>query len=270
MSRIQSTGGRDTGAVVTRIWYQSFLDPGEQQPYMSRLQEQLTAYASPQVQFEVHGISPPDHHLSPLTEFRCAGQAIRNGLWAQEAGYDAFVIGHFQEPGLLECRSALDIPVIGLGEATILHSCTLARTFGLVTINPAFIPWHRDQIDRLGLRQRFVGVRAIDTQVEIYMNALQNDAAYLQLKTDFCKQAEMLVDAGAEVIIPAGGLPMLLLAREQGLTVNKAVVLNGIATVVVATEAALRLFRLTGAAASRQGTYAKAPPEAIREFLASR
>jgi len=57
--------------------------------------------------FEVHGVSPPDRYLSPLTEFRCAGQAIRGGIRAQEQGYDAFVVGHFQEPGLVECRAAL-------------------------------------------------------------------------------------------------------------------------------------------------------------------
>ena len=62
---------------------------------------------------------------------------------------------------------------------------------------------------------------------------------------------------------------MLLLAREKNLTVRGAVVLNGIAVVVAATEAALKLFRLTGVAVSRQGTFAKAPPEAIQELLAS-
>jgi hypothetical protein len=48
------------------------------------------------------------------------------------------------------------------------------------------------------------------------------------------------------------------------------VVLNGIAVVVAAAESALKLYRLTGVAVSRQGTFAKAPPEAIQEFLAGR
>jgi Asp/Glu/hydantoin racemase len=251
-----------------RIWYQSFVDPQEQRPYMLRLQEHLDRYAAPEVRFEVHGVSPPDRHLSPLTEFRCAARAIRNGILAQEQGYDAFVIGHFQEPGLVECRSALDIPVVGLGEATMLYACTLGRTFGLVTINPVFIPWHRDQITRLGLGQRSAGVRAIDTQVETYMRAFEDEGVYQQVRADFCRQVVPLVEVGAEVVIPAGGLPMLLLAREDGLTVAGAVVLNGIAVAAAMAEAALKLFRQTGVAASRQGTFAKAPPEAIQEFLA--
>ena len=38
---------------------------------------------------------------------------------------------------------------------------------------------------------------------------------------------------------------------------------------VNATEAALKLYRQTGLALSRRGTYAKAPPEAVQEFLAA-
>jgi Asp/Glu/hydantoin racemase len=251
-----------------RIWYQSFVDPHEQRPYMLRLQEHLDAYAAPHVRFEVHGVSPPDRFLSPLTEFRCAAQAIRGAIEAQRQGYDAVVIGHFQEPGLIESRCALDIPVVGLGEATMLYACGIGRTFGLVTINPVFIPWHRDQIARLGLGQRAVGVLAIDTQVTTYMRAFEDEAVYRQVKEEFCRRAESLAEAGADVVIPAGGLPMLLLAREKNLTVRGAIVLNGIAVVVAAAEAALKLYRQTGVAASRQGTFAKAPPEAIQEFLA--
>lgn len=261
----------DSGfAKPARIWYQSFVDPEEQRPYMLRLQERLTAYAAPQVCFEVHGVSPPDRHLSALTEFRCAAQVIRNGIQAQQQGYDAFVIGHFQEPGLDECRAALDIPVVGLGEAALHHACMLGRMFGLVTINPVFIPWHRDQINRHGLAQRSAGVRAVDTQVDTYMDALQNEVAYQRLKADFHRESLPLIEAGAEVIIPAGGLPMLALGRDANLTFERAAVLNGIATIVVAAEAALKFFRMTGVAASRQGTFAKVPPEAIREFLADR
>lgn len=260
---------RSESSGPARVWYQSFVDPHEQRPYMLRLQEHLAAYAAPQVRFEVHGVSPPDRFLSPLTEFRCAAQAIRGAIEAQRQGYDAVVIGHFQEPGLVESRCALDIPVVGLGEATMLHACTLGRTFGLVTINPVFIPWHRDQIARLGLGQRAVGVLAVDTQVATYMRAFEDQAVYQQVKEDFCRRAEALAEAGAEVVIPAGGLPMLLLAREKNLTVRGAVVLNGIAVVAAAVEMALKLFRQTGVAVSRQGTFAKAPPEAIQEFLAS-
>ena len=81
---------------LTRLWYQSFVHPKEQAPYIERLQGLLDASASAGIQFEVHGLEPPDHFFHPLTEFRCAAQTIRNALEAERAGYDAFIIGHFQ------------------------------------------------------------------------------------------------------------------------------------------------------------------------------
>ena len=82
-----------------RLWYQSFVHPIEQAPYIERLQAALDAAAGPDCHFKVHGLDPPDRLFHPLTEFRCAAQTIRNALHAERAGYDAFIIGHFQEPG---------------------------------------------------------------------------------------------------------------------------------------------------------------------------
>src|SRR5215467_9742333 len=123
----------------TRIWYQSFVHPTEQAPYIQRLQAFLDSASSPGIKFEVRGLDPPDRHFHPLTEFRCAAQVIRNAVEAERSGYDAFVIGHFQEPGLLEIRGTLDIPVIGLGEANLLTALSMGGKLGLVTIDPVFI-----------------------------------------------------------------------------------------------------------------------------------
>jgi len=59
-----------------RIWYQSFVHPTEQAPYIERLQASLDQLASIGTRFEVHGLDPPDHSFHALTEFRCAAQTI--------------------------------------------------------------------------------------------------------------------------------------------------------------------------------------------------
>src|SRR5947209_19544777 len=102
-----------------RLWYQSFVHPIEQAPYIERLQSLLDAAAGPGIRFEVHSLDPPDHLFHPLTEFRCAAQTTRSTLEAARAAYDAFIIGHFQEPGHLEILGAVDIPVIPLVQATL-------------------------------------------------------------------------------------------------------------------------------------------------------
>lgn len=253
-----------------RLWYQSFVHPVEQAPYIKRLQAALDAAASPDIRFEVHGLDPPDHLFHPLTEFRCAAQAIRNALEAERAGYDGVVIGHFQEPGLLEIRGAVDIPVIGLGEANLLAALSMGGRLGLVTIDPVFIDWHERQVKAYGLDQRVAGVRAIHVDLPGFMRAFTDEASYAQVRAAFVEQVRPLVAEGAEVIIPAGGLPMLLFARECPFVIDDALVLNGIAVVAKAAEMALALRRLTGSVVSRRGTYAKASAACVEEYLARR
>jgi hypothetical protein len=102
------------------------------------------------------------------------------------------------------------------------------------------------------------------------MRAFTDEASYAQLRAEFVEQVRPLVAAGAEVIIPAGGLPMLLFARECPFTIEGALVLNGIAVAVKATEMALALRQLTGAVVSRRGTYAKASAACVEEYLRAR
>src|SRR6516162_7636753 len=160
-----------------RLWYQSFVHPTEQAPYIERLQALLDAAAGPGVRFEVHGLDPPDHLFHPLTEFRCAAQVIRVAVEAERAGYDAFIIGHFQEPGLLEIRAAL----------------SMGSSVGLVTIDPTFITWHERQVRAHGFNERVVGVRAIHVDLPGFMKAFTDEAAYKQVRADFVEQVRPMV-----------------------------------------------------------------------------
>lgn len=256
-------GSNDTTA---RLWYQSFTDPDIDGSYFGRLGDFVRSVTGSEFEAIPHGIQPGDRYLHPITEFRCAARVIANAISAQEQGYAAFVIGHFQEPGLREARAAVDIPVIGLGEATMLHACTLGRKAGLVTINPVFIPYHEDQIARHGLAERVVAVRAVEAQVEDYNRAFEDEQLYRRMRDEFVRQVEPMLDLGVDVIIAAGGYPMLLFGHEPSFTINGAVVLNGLPVAVAAAETAVRLKRLNGTGTSRRTAFALPVPEAVEEF----
>ena len=251
-----------------KIWYQSFVHPVEQAPYMKRLQGLLDKVAGRGIVFEVHGLDPPDHSFHTLTEFRCAAQVIANAIAAEKAGYEAFVLGHFQEPGLLEIRGTLDIPVIGLGEANLLAALAMGYRFGLVTIDPIFVPWHDRHVRTYGFGDRYAGTTALKMNLPAFMKAFSDRQAYAGAKADFIKQVTPLVASGAEVIVPAGGLPMLLFARERPFVIEGAPVLSGIAVVAKAAEMALSLKDITKVFVSRRSTYAKAPAASVAEFMA--
>jgi len=249
-----------------KIWYQSYVDPEEQSGYIQHLQAYLDSLADPGVTYHVHSIKPPDRYLHRLTEFRCAARAILNALEAERQGYDAFLQGHFQDPGLYELKAAVDIPVFGLGETSLLFACTLGRKIALITIDPYFIPMHEEQVAKYGLTERVVSVQAIKTAVTDFNRAFSDPEVGKAIFAQFREQSQPLVDKGVEVIIPAGGLPMLLLLRERHMTLGQSVVLNGIAATAKLTEAAVKLRRLTGVGVSRANTFARPSPEAVQEF----
>ena len=250
-----------------RIWYQSFIDPEVQTAYFDVLKRHLDRVADADTTVEIHGIKPPVTELHGLSEARSARHVVRNIIQAEAGGYDAFVIGHFQEGGINEAKAIADIPVLGLGETSMLFACTLARRIGLVTIDPIYIPWHADQIALWGLKDRVAGIRAMATTPADYMRAFDTEAGFRDVLDQFRTQAEPLVAAGAEVLIPAGGLPMLLLARDKGLTIDGASVLNGVTVTLKMAEAAVKLRRLEGIGVSRAASFAKPSQTAIDQYL---
>jgi Asp/Glu/hydantoin racemase len=253
-----------------RIRWQSFVDPAHHQDYFALLNEQLQQAAGPGVTYDIVGIDPPDTELHRLSEARCGMRAVANAIQAEQQGYDAFLIGHFQDSGLHEARAAVDIPVLGLGETSMLHACTLGQTAGLVTIDPIFIAWHKDQIARYGLTQRIAGVTAMaKLAVADYVQACADDDAFDRVREEFEHAAEPLIQTGAEILIPAGGLPALVLSRRPGLTIDDAAVLNPVPVLAKHGEAAVALKQLGLPSASRKGAFALPSARCKEQFEAA-
>jgi Asp/Glu/hydantoin racemase len=253
-----------------RIRWQSFIEPSRHRQYFELLRSQLATCFGDGTTHEIIGIDPPDTILHRLSETRCGMRAVANAIAAEADGCDAFLIGHFQDSGLHEARSAVDIPVLGLGETSMLHACTLGQRIALVTISPAFIAWHQDQITRYGLRERVIGVTAMTgLAVEDYVAACQEEDAFARVYEQFERVSQPLIAAGAEVLIPAGGLPALVLSRRPGLTVDGATVLNPVPVLAKHGEAAVELGRLGLPVASRKGAFALASTACRDVFLAA-
>jgi allantoin racemase len=250
-----------------RIWWQSFVDREQNAPYFDRLAAYLAIIADPETTVDVVGLTPPDRGFGRLTELRCAALAVDNALEAAEQGYDAFTFGHFQDPGLFEARSAVEIPVVGLGEASLHWAAQLGRHLALVTIDPVFDRYHLEQADRYGLGDRVRHVVGLGLSVEDFAPAFAGEeGAGGRLAELFAAAARPAVEDGADVIVPAGALVALLLAGERGLTVGHAPVLNSVAVALKQTEVAVKLRELTGLGPSRGPSFAAATPPAVEDF----
>jgi Asp/Glu/hydantoin racemase len=250
-----------------RIWYQSYVDEANGKTYWDRLRRHLRAIADPGTEVDIKGITPHDNYAHPIVEFRCAREVICNAVKAEREGYDAFIVGHFQDAGLYEARSVVDIPVVALGEASMLYACQLGQRSGIVTINTRYIPWFHHQIGKYGLERRVTGVHAMTFEPGQILKAYESEALAAEVVRLFAEQARPLVAAGCDVLIPGGGIPMLLFSAVREHAVDGAPVIDGIPIVVKMAELAVKLKRLNGLGVSRVSDFIKPPPEIIEEFL---
>ena len=248
-----------------RIWVQGATDRVHMAPYISRVEAHLREILDPEFTFTFNSTTPPATTTHALTEYRIGAAFVRGAVRAGKQGYDGMMITHFQDAALAEVKSVAKIPVLGLGETTLFHACTLGRKLGLVTINPTFIPWHEDQVIRYGLQNRVVGVRAVDAKVSDFINAFAADSSFKKIEKLWRRECRALLDAGADVIVPAGGLPMMLFSG----TLDGAPVVNGVTLLAKSTEMAIKLREKAGMfTVSRRSNYVHPPEKALKEFLA--
>lgn len=251
---------------MIRVAWQSMIERASDRGYLPALERHLHDAADEGTTIDLVDMTPSAASMHRITEMRCGAGALRNGLAAQEAGCDVFVVGHFQEPYLGELRSALEIPVLGLGETSVLHACTVGRRLGIVTINPYFIPWIRDQVEAHGVGGRVVGVTAITTTAADLVGAFGDEAAAARLAEAFAAAAAPLVAGGAEVILGGGGLPALLFATGPRPDLGGPILHPSVTVLLKQAETAVRIHRLTGVAVSRAGAFAAPSKTALAEL----
>ena len=252
-----------------RIWAQGATDQVGHRNYLAQLLPHIKACTDPDFEVEFKTMTPSVTTVHALSEFRFSREVIRGAIQAEREGYDVFFMNHFQDVGLYEARAAVKMPVLGLGEATLLHACTMGRKLGLLAINPAFIPAHNEQIYRYGLQQRIAGIRAMEANISDYMEAFTSPAKKSELQAIFEREARRLIDGGADVIVPTGGIPMMLFGKEPDANVDGAPIVNGVTVVIKAAEMAVKLKRLGVSVASRipQSGFALPSAQTLDEFL---
>jgi allantoin racemase len=254
-----------------RLWYQSLTRPTAWAAYNEALRAVLDAAKDAGTIIEVHGIEKRggvgDQYR--YLEFIEAQEVLENAARASREGFDAFLIGNIGDPGLREAREATDIPVLGLCETSAHLANMMAGNFSIVTGNQKHAPKIIENITRYGLRDKLFAVRRMNVNRLVDLNeGFVNPAAGKALIDEFLAAASANVAEGAELVIPAVGVLMVLLARHGIHEVSPGIpILNGVTALVKMGEAAVKMRRLFGGSwTSRRAMYAAPPPEQIAEL----
>jgi allantoin racemase len=254
-----------------KIWYQAMARENAWGAYHASVNAHLNRIKSPGTEIEVHGLTRWGGVADQFSYLEYVGgvEVLDNVHTAMRRGFDAFVIGNIADPALREAREIADIPVLGLCESTCHVACLMGGNFAFVTLNEKFIPRVVDNVDRYGLRSRFVGTRPMKLDRILNLKAGFSDPQAAKVICDeFLAAAEALVADGAEVVIAAGGVGMALLEKEGIHEVRPGVpVLNGQTALLTLAEAAVRIGRATGGVfTSKRLRYAPPSPNQIDEI----
>jgi allantoin racemase len=234
-----------------KLWYQSMSRTAAWGGYHGFLTTFLDKIKDPGTEIELHGITKVGGIADQYRylEYLEAGEVMTNVQTAMRQGFDAFLIGNIADPGLRECKEIANFPVLGLCEASSHLANMMGANFAFVTINEKFTPRVLENVQRYGLQGRCVGARMMTMDRILNLKDGYTDPVVRQkIADDFMEAARHLVDEqGAEVIIPAGGVAMALLAILDLHEVRPGVpILNGITALVKMGEMAVKTMRLSG------------------------
>jgi allantoin racemase len=243
-----------------KIWYQSASAYGYEpvwEEYGRTLQQQCKAVLRPDTELRVAGIPVMVRDIENwrgLQYFQNI-ETLNNMRRAEEEGYDAFVIGCTLDVGLAEGRSLLDIPVVGISEASYHMAMMLGRNFAVVTSSPAFCEVYGDQAVRYGVDRRMMpGPYIVDASEEEIATALGKPGPLLEKFVATCERA---VRDGASVIVPGPAFLSTLAWRAGVQDVLGAPVLDTISVAVKTAKLQADLFRNGMRPSRRIGVYAR-------------
>ena len=254
-----------------KLWYQSMSRQKAWGDYNKALRRILDSVRDPDTEIEVHGITKIGgvadqfHYLDYLE----SGEVMTNVQVAMRRGFDAFLIGNIGDPGLKSCREISTIPVLALCETSLHLACQMGRNFSLVTINEKFTPRILDNVHYYGLSSRMACWNRMKVDRILHLDAgFRDPKARKEIIKQFLNAANANVEAGAEVVIPAGGVVMALLA-EAGIhqADRNTPILNGITALVKQAEAVVKINRIMGGGfLSKRLYYAPPTPDQIDEI----
>jgi Asp/Glu/hydantoin racemase len=198
-----------------------------------------------------------------------AQSVFHASVQAEKEGFDAVLITCFGDPMLYQIRQAVSIPVVSLGESSMLLASMMGSKFGIVTISAYNIFEQKHLVSKYGLEERYAGCRPNPEPADEQPLALVDARRAIEA---FKKAARELIAEGAEIIIPGCGLlsPALRLAPgaeseyPRGLTaVDGVPVMDVMAAGLKMAETLVALKRAGSPWISRKGLFAGASEAAL-------
>ncbi|QKQ26926.1 aspartate/glutamate racemase family protein [Candidatus Reidiella endopervernicosa] len=187
---------------------------------------------------------------------------IPAAIKAEKGGADGILLGCFYDPGLRELRELLQMPVVGVGEATLHTAATLcAGKFSVIVGRNKWIPKMADNARSYGLETRIASWRSLEMSVA---QMDDRERAYEAIIRE--AKVAMEVDRTEVICLGCTGLTGLARRAQQELGIP---VLDPVAIGLKVLEFRAELWRLQGVSHSKVGGYESPPIDEFAKIYAS-
>lgn len=250
-----------------RIWYQSLVE-GDNPSYFGGLAARAQQIGRPGTEVDFVGLPPGTYGgrapaevvVYPYLMSLHIQSILDNGLRAEAQGYDVFVVGSVQDPGMEEARSLLDIPVVGYGEAAMHLACSLGSRVCVIAFQPGFDQLMDLRIRKLGLAERALPTALMDADFAEVGKGL-NDSG--DLVDRFSSAARCAIAQGAEAIIPGQLYLSEAIARAGVTRIDEVPIVDGLTATLKMAEIMADMKKL-GIGVTRRGyTHARPPKNMV-------
>lgn len=133
-------------------------------------------------------------------ELDASAQEVERLCKEFQAGCDGVIIGAFGDPALAALRRSSAVPVVGIGEASMLEAAQGGRRFGVATVTPGLVPCIDRHAAELGLGALYTGVRLTRGDPRMLSSDPQMLAEALAGAVSQCIDSD-----GAQAVIIGGG-----------------------------------------------------------------
>ncbi len=146
-------------------------------------------------------VFPLPYNTYIYNTLKCINAAVERCIKAEKEGYDAVVLSCMLDPGLLEARSVVDIPVTATFESAAHLACMMAKRYSVVTTDPMTGSGiDMRLVDLYGVRQKLASIRWINiTANRLYPEFTPTEEIARRVVEVSKKCVE---EDGAELIIP--------------------------------------------------------------------
>jgi allantoin racemase len=239
--------------------------------------ENLAKVKRPETEFDfecLEDVFPLPYNTYVYNTLKCVNGAVERIIRAEQDGYDAAVISCMLDPGLMEARAIVDIPVTATFEASAHLAAMMGKRFSVVSTDPMTVGGiDMRLVDLYGIRQnvaslRWIGITACDLYPEI--TPTEEVARRTVEVSRKCVEEDQ-----AEVIIPGCTIIGSLLTNHfdtDPVELIGAPVIDPMIVAFKMAEMMADMCKVAGyPAASRAGFYRKPPVEetaGLRKFMA--